>query len=222
MNINLTIVMFIVLGIAFFITIIFYYRYSRLSLTSSAEESHNSYAMTNGHTFHLYPINNKTIYVYDSTDDNGSFFSKYSGNDGPYINQGRNIKYVLNWQGSNISIERIPNMRDSQPEYYLLGTKLPNNMESYKGRYILTDSSIIGKAYQGRSPPGFIGYLYIQPSGNDVWAIFDNKAPILFKKYIDNGFNAKTFKKDNKAIMFYDDWNIQIITPDKKINGTRI
>jgi hypothetical protein len=115
-------------------------------------------------------------------------------------------------------------MRDRQPDYYLLGTKLPHDdTVSYKGRYVLTDSdSKSAPVYEGEPPKGFVGYMYVQPSGNDVWIIINNTEPILYQKYLDNGFNAYTFKSANgSAVIFYDDYNLQLIDSGVMINGTR-
>lgn len=197
----------------------------------SGGSAFSAYEMSNGHLYHLYPIN-KSIYVYDVDAGQGHYYYPNRGNEGPFVSQidtpAGPFKWVLQWHGDTISIERVPNYVGRQPDYYLLGTKIPNvyKTRSYQGRYWLTNRKEGGPVVEGQTPPGVLGLIDVQPSGADVWVAGSfisqgalagsPNGAVLFQKEYDNGFNAQTFTATLTSgqivkIIFYDDVNIEIL-----------
>lgn len=203
---------------------------------------HSAYEMSNGHMYYLYPVDNENLYILDGNTNEGRYFSAYSGNDGPFIHSTPDgFRWVLQWHGDTISIERVPNNVGLQPDYYLIGNKIPNDYKtrSYNGNYVLTDRNMGGgPTVEGHIPTGFIGYVTIQSTGIDLWVSYARKphnlqtSPTLYKKELDNGYNARTYSAvlpdgQISKIIFYDSVNFQMLnsTPQgnvRPINGTRM
>jgi len=202
---------------------------------------HASYEMSNGHMYYLYPVDSTTLYVYDGDASAGRYFTAYSGNDGPFIHSDdQGFRWVLQWHGDTISVERVPNNTGLQPDYYLIGNKIPNvyKTRAYEGTYVLTDRNSGGPAFESQTPPGFLGYVSVQPTGRDIWVALARKpydlknAPVLYQYELDNGYDARTYSAilptgQISKIIFYDAVNFQMLNsmPDgsvKPINGTRI
>jgi len=192
-----------------------------------------TYEMSNRHLYYLYPINTTTIFVYDADWKEGWYFHASRGNEGPFISTKDGFRWVLQWHGDTISIERVPNNTGLQPDYYLIGNKIPNDYHtrSYKGTFVLTNRKMGGPAFEGELPPGVLGQIKIQPTGKDFWLIMGEKA-VLFQKELDNGFNAYTYNGvlsngNIVKIIFYDSVNFQMLVGLKDgrvipINGTRV
>lgn len=239
MNNNCVVIGFILL----FVTVLVYCSCGKKSAGIPWSGAHySSYITTNGHHLYMVPMTRggtagDSIYVYDSNWKQGWTFISDRENEGPYISKSRGFTWVLTYHGDNISIERVPNNRDVQPEYYLLGTKIPNESKtrSYAGSFTVTNRNIGGPVVEGTLPPGVLGNVEIQPTGKDFWVSgfegVDGPGGLaLFSKELDNGYNAYTFSGVLKGgvvakIIFYDGVNFQMLVSTKTgvvaLNGTR-
>jgi len=198
-----------------------------------------TYEMSNGHLYYTYPIDDTSLFLYDADNRQGYYYYAERGNEGPFVSSANGFRWVLQWHGDTISVERVPNNVGVQPDYFLNGNKIPNDYHtrSYKGLFTLTNRNEGGPAISGQTPPGFMGTIEIQPTGKDFWVagLQGNKntpnGTILFQKELDNGYGAYTYSAtlDNGVIMkiiFYDHVNFQMLIGalDGRIipiNGTR-
>lgn len=226
MKISCTHVAIFVLVIIVVIVLVLVLKCSKLAGIPWSGPHFATYEMSNGHLYYIYPIDTATLYMYDADWEEGWYYHADRGNEGPFVSSKNGFRWVLQWHGDNISIERVPNNAGLQPDYYLIGTKIPNDYRtrSYKGYFTLTDRNMGGPAFEGESPPGIFGRVQIEPTGRDFWMVFGTKI-ILFQKELDNTYTYSAVGANAKLI-FYDSVNFQLLVglkngTVKTLNGTR-